>query len=124
MRLTCAAAPPGGHRAGDGSTGGGQRGLAVQAARLVAGLTRMTQDLGLAEDLAQDALVAALEQWPEQGVPRQPGCLADGGVQAPRDRPLPAGRAAAVGRRASLPERGRCPTSTPPSTTSRTTCCG
>jgi RNA polymerase sigma factor (sigma-70 family) len=39
----------------------------------VAGLTRMTHDLGLAEDLAQDALVAALEQWPEQGIPRNPG---------------------------------------------------
>jgi RNA polymerase sigma factor (sigma-70 family) len=44
-----------------------------EAARLVAGLTRMTQDLGLAEDLAQDALVAALEQWPERGVPDNPG---------------------------------------------------
>ena len=44
-----------------------------EAARLVAGLTRMTQDLGLAEDLAQDALVAALEQWPESGVPDNPG---------------------------------------------------
>ena len=43
-----------------------------EAARLVAGLTRMTQDLGLAEDLAQDALVAALEQWPERGVPDNP----------------------------------------------------
>jgi RNA polymerase sigma factor (sigma-70 family) len=45
----------------------------TEAARLVAGLTRMTQDLGLAEDLAQDALVAALEQWPESGVPDNPG---------------------------------------------------
>ncbi len=44
-----------------------------EAARLVAGLTRMTQDLELAEDLAQDALVAALEQWPERGVPDNPG---------------------------------------------------
>jgi RNA polymerase sigma factor (sigma-70 family) len=44
-----------------------------EAARLVAGLTRMTQDLALAEDLAQDALVAALEQWPEDGVPDNPG---------------------------------------------------
>ena len=44
-----------------------------ESARLVAGLTRMTHDLGLAEDLAQDALVAALEQWPESGVPRNPG---------------------------------------------------
>ena len=44
-----------------------------EAARLVAGLARMTRDLGLAEDLAQDALVSALEQWPEQGVPDKPG---------------------------------------------------
>lgn len=45
----------------------------LESARLVAGLVRMTSDLGLAEDLAQDALVAALEQWPDDGVPRNPG---------------------------------------------------
>jgi RNA polymerase sigma factor (sigma-70 family) len=44
-----------------------------ESAVLVAALTRMTRDVGLAEDLAQDALVAALEQWPGQGVPRNPG---------------------------------------------------
>ena len=44
-----------------------------ESARLVAALTRMTHDLGLAEDLAQDALVAALDQWPTQGVPANPG---------------------------------------------------
>jgi RNA polymerase sigma factor (sigma-70 family) len=44
-----------------------------ESAVLVAALTRMTRDLGLAEDLAQDALVTALEQWPDQGVPRNPG---------------------------------------------------
>ena len=44
-----------------------------ESARLVAALTRMTRDLGLAEDLAQDALVAALEQWPTHGVPDNPG---------------------------------------------------
>lgn len=44
-----------------------------ESARLVAGLARMTHDLGLAEDLAQDALVQALEQWPESGVPDNPG---------------------------------------------------
>jgi RNA polymerase sigma factor (sigma-70 family) len=43
-----------------------------ESAPLVAALTRMTRDLGLAEDLAQDALVAALEQWPTVGVPRNP----------------------------------------------------
>jgi RNA polymerase sigma factor (sigma-70 family) len=45
----------------------------IESARLIAGLTRMVRDLGLAEELAQDALVAALEQWPESGVPDNPG---------------------------------------------------
>ena len=44
----------------------------AESARLVAALTRMTRDVSLAEDLAQDALVAALEQWPETGVPDNP----------------------------------------------------
>jgi len=45
----------------------------IESARLIAGLTRMVRDVGLAEELAQDALVAALEQWPESGVPENPG---------------------------------------------------
>ena len=45
----------------------------IESARLIAGLTRVVRDVGLAEDLAQDALVAALEQWPESGVPDNPG---------------------------------------------------
>ncbi|SCG55934.1 RNA polymerase sigma factor [Micromonospora coxensis] len=45
----------------------------IEAPRLVAGLTRLVRDVGVAEELAQDALVAALEQWPAQGVPRNPG---------------------------------------------------
>ncbi len=45
----------------------------IESARLIAGLTRMTGDVGTAEDLAQDALVAALERWPESGVPDNPG---------------------------------------------------
>ena len=45
----------------------------IESARLMAGLARFTRDLGLAEELAQDALVAALEQWPESGVPDNPG---------------------------------------------------
>jgi RNA polymerase sigma factor (sigma-70 family) len=45
----------------------------IESARLIAGLTRMVHDIGLAEELAQDALVAALEQWPESGVPDNPG---------------------------------------------------
>jgi RNA polymerase sigma factor (sigma-70 family) len=45
----------------------------IEAARLIAGLARLVRDIGLAEDLAQDALVAALEQWPDSGVPDNPG---------------------------------------------------
>ena len=45
----------------------------IESARLIAGLARIVRDIGLAEELAQDALVAALEQWPESGVPRSPG---------------------------------------------------
>ena len=45
----------------------------IESARLIAGLARIVRDLGLAEELAQDALVAALEQWPEEGVPDNPG---------------------------------------------------
>jgi RNA polymerase sigma factor (sigma-70 family) len=45
----------------------------IESARLIAGLTRMVRDVGLAEDLAQDALVAALERWPASGIPEKPG---------------------------------------------------
>ncbi|WP_031520486.1 RNA polymerase sigma factor [Streptomyces sp. NRRL F-5123] len=45
----------------------------IESPRLVAGLTRLVHDIGVAEELAQDALVAALEQWPHEGVPRNPG---------------------------------------------------
>jgi RNA polymerase sigma factor (sigma-70 family) len=45
----------------------------IESAKIIAGLARIVRDVGLAEDLAQDALVAALEQWPEQGVPDNPG---------------------------------------------------
>jgi RNA polymerase sigma factor (sigma-70 family) len=45
----------------------------IEAARLIAGLTRIVRDVGRAEELAQDALVAALEQWPESGIPDNPG---------------------------------------------------
>jgi len=45
----------------------------IESARLIAGLARIVGDVGIAEDLAQDALVAALEQWPKSGVPRNPG---------------------------------------------------
>jgi RNA polymerase sigma factor (sigma-70 family) len=45
----------------------------IESAKLIAALTRMVGDVGLAEDLAQDALVAALERWPESGIPDKPG---------------------------------------------------
>src|SRR5207245_7329237 len=45
----------------------------IESAKVIAGLTRLTGDVGTAEDLAQDALVAALERWPESGVPDNPG---------------------------------------------------
>ncbi|HKB50585.1 MAG TPA: RNA polymerase sigma factor [Solirubrobacterales bacterium] len=60
-------------------SGGGEPSRAIEAvwriesARLIAALARMTGDVSLAEDLAQDALVAALERWPESGVPENPG---------------------------------------------------
>lgn len=45
----------------------------IESARIVAGIARIVRDIGVAEDLAQDALVAALEQWPTSGVPQNPG---------------------------------------------------
>jgi RNA polymerase sigma factor (sigma-70 family) len=45
----------------------------IESARLIAGLTRLVRDVGLAEELAQDALVAALERWPQAGIPDNPG---------------------------------------------------
>ena len=96
--------------------------------RLIAGLARYTGDVGLAEDLAQDALVAALEQWPQTGVPRNAGAwlMAVAKRRAVdlfrRNRELErkyAQLAATLGR-----GRASRPTSTRPSTTtSTTTCC-
>ena len=45
----------------------------IESPRLIAGLMRVVRDVGVAEDLAQDALVAALEQWPQSGIPDNPG---------------------------------------------------
>jgi predicted RNA polymerase sigma factor len=45
----------------------------IQSARVIAGPTRLTRDVGLVEDFAQEALLAALEQWPQSGVPENPG---------------------------------------------------
>jgi len=79
-RLPTSVAPGGGVGQAQRAAGGvGQARRAVDAIwriespRLIAGLTRIVRDVGLAEDLAQDALVAALEQWPQSGVPDRPG---------------------------------------------------
>src|SRR5439155_12888764 len=45
----------------------------IESARFIAGLARIVRDVGIAEDLAHDALVAALQQWPESGIPDNPG---------------------------------------------------
>ncbi|MEO6601735.1 MAG: sigma factor, partial [Polyangiaceae bacterium] len=45
----------------------------IESARLIAGLARLVQDVGVAEELAQDALVTALERWPDSGIPDNPG---------------------------------------------------
>src|ERR671939_1120461 len=45
----------------------------IEQAKLIAGLTRIVRDVGLAEEFAQEALVAALKQWPQDGVPDRPG---------------------------------------------------
>ena len=45
----------------------------IEAAKLIAGLTKMTRDVGLAEELAQDALLTALSDWPAKGIPANPG---------------------------------------------------
>ena len=45
----------------------------IESPRLIASLARRVRDVGVAEDLAQDALLAALQQWPESGVPDNPG---------------------------------------------------
>ncbi len=45
----------------------------IESTRLIAGIARVTRDIGIAEKLAQDALVTALEVWPEEGIPENPG---------------------------------------------------
>ncbi len=60
----------------------------IESARLIAGIARIVGDVGIAEDLAQDALVAAFEQWPSSGVPDNPCLGAPRSVRAER----PSGR--------------------------------
>lgn len=75
----------------------------IESARLIAGLARMAGDVGVAEDLAQEALVAALERWPESGIPDKPGAwlMATG-----RHRAIDHRRRTAVGER-KVQELGR-----------------
>lgn len=75
----------------------------VEQARLIAGLTRIVRDISLAEELAQDALMAALKNWPETGVPRNPGAwLMQAGKRKAidyfRHRKMAAGKLEEVGR--------------------------
>ena len=59
----------------------------IESARVIATVARMVRDVGLAEDLAQDAVVVALERWPATGIPPNPGGVADRDREAPGDRP-------------------------------------
>ena len=99
----------------------------IESARLIAGLARIVRDVGLAEDLAQEALVAALEQWPESGVPDNPGAWLMATGQAPGDRsPAPSRRpraqdAGARRARSRSAARRRAPISRPRSTIRSTT---
>ena len=70
----------------------------IESARLIAGLARLVRDVGLAEDLAQEALVAALEQWPESGVPDNPGAWLMATAKHRGDRPPAARRMATSAR--------------------------
>ena len=100
----------------------------IESARLIAGLARLVRDVGLAEELAQDALVAALEQWPRDRRPRQPGRVADGDRQAPGDRPHPPPRALErkhdeLGRELGPSATAEADLEARSTTTSATTCC-
>ena len=66
----------------------------IESPKLIASLARMTRDVGLAEDLAQDALVAALEQWPREGIPRNPAAWLMAIAFVCRRREIRASRAA------------------------------
>jgi RNA polymerase sigma factor (sigma-70 family) len=82
----------------------------MESARLIAGLTRVTQDLGLAEEYAQDALLAALEQWPRTGVPPNPAgwlmtTAKNRAVDAARRRATHAGKLSALHRDVEVREQ-------------------
>src|SRR4051794_33741005 len=79
----------------------------IESPRLIAGLARLVRDVGVAEELAQDALVAALEQWPAQGVPDKPGAwlmatAKHRAIDSLRRRTLQREKYAAIGREAEI----------------------
>ena len=93
----------------------------IESARLIAALARLTSDVGLAEDLAQDALVAALEQWPRAGVPDKPGAwlmatAKNRAIDRLRRGEMAARKREELGRKSSC-RRSPSATSPPPRTT-------
>lgn len=98
----------------------------IESARIIAGVTRIVRDVGIAEEIAQDALVAALEQWPVEGVPERPGAWL---TTTARNRAIDLVRRKEAYAR-KLAEVGRAledvppPRSRPSRRTSTTTCCG
>ena len=100
----------------------------IESTRLIAGLARMVRDVGVAEDLAQDALVAALEQWPRTGIPDGPGAwlmatAKHRAVDTLRRRALAERKHELLGRRLERELATRRPTSMPSSTTRSATTC-
>jgi predicted RNA polymerase sigma factor len=99
----------------------------IESPRVIAGLARLVRDVGLAEELAQDALVAALERWPTQGVPDNPGAwLMATAKHRAIDRQRRSSPSASTPRSAASSTSARTSStrSTHPSTTtSATTCC-
>ena len=103
----------------------------IESARLIAGLARIVRDVGVAEDLAADALVAALEQWPREGIPRNPGAWL---MAAAKHRAIDHVRRSSMldrkhGELGYAVEAGRPDTAAEldarrSTTTSATTCCG
>ncbi len=82
----------------------------IESARLIAALARMVGDVGIAEDLAQDALVAALEQWPRTGIPGKPGAwlmatAKNRAIDRLRHREMAVRKEEALGREVELRER-------------------
>ena len=101
----------------------------IEQARLIAGLARIVRDIGIAEELAQDALVAALEQWPRSGIPDNPGAwlmatAKHRAIDRVRRARLIERKHAEIGRELESLRRRRHPISRRRSTTtSTTTCC-